>query len=756
MKPARVCNRCDHRRKHFGFVPEQTRRGAPQSRRVILESVSASVVSHRLSRAGVANHRSLLVLAGARDTALECSARLLAPLDTNATLWITDRPGMPGPAQHRPTPDQLVGRELDALVLDVWAGFDADVFGAAAGTIRGGGVLLLCTPALSDWSRFRDPCADRFQVFPGGMEGVGHRYLSRLSSLLATDPRALVLPAETAWIPRGWWLGTATASGGLRLTESQTQAVAAVLHVVSGQRRRPVVLTADRGRGKSTALGYAAARLLEQGVKHIAVTAVNRRSVDVVFEAASATLTKPVGVRVPGSRLVLGDSVLEFVDPWRLLESSAVPDLVLVDEAAALPLHWHALALERFPRMTLASTMHGYEGSGRGFAVRLASLLDSRTRGWREIRLETPVRWAQGDPVEGIVFDSLLLDAEVDPLPSIEYEDISDSAMQVLDRDALLGDEDTLRQFFGILVHSHYRTRPNDLRFLLDTSNIELVVARIGRRVVAAAAIAREGGFDPAMAEQVWLGRSRPRGHMLAETLSAQLGAASWPCLRGLRIVRIAVHPEVRRRGVGSRLIQWILRSARRDGLDYLGTSFAIGLDVAAFWRRCGLMPVWLGQRRNASSGMRSIVMINPLSQPAQEQLGRARHRFLTGFAIRAASVYVDEDPAHVAFLFAGIPAEKSPTAQDLAEVRRFAAGHAGFEPCFPGIRAFTCACLHDSALIDRTSPAELALIIGAVLQQKLPTQLVTQAGSSGRGPVMDALRGTLQRWLADIEAAGA
>jgi tRNA(Met) cytidine acetyltransferase len=59
-----------------------------------------------------------------------------------------------------------------------------------------------------------------------------------------------------------------------------------------------------------------------------------------------------------------------------------------------------------------------------------------------------------------------------------------------LDRDALVADETQLREFFGLLVHAHYRTTPGDLHRLLDAPNLRLHALRHRGQVVAACLLA--------------------------------------------------------------------------------------------------------------------------------------------------------------------------------------------------------------------------------------------------------------------------
>ena len=87
--------------------------------------------------------RGLIFLCGPRHQALEVAegfTRRYAP--TNVLLLSSRKTGelIPmSPCRAR----QLVGLEFDAVVLDAFDGFDPDVFGAACGTVRGGGLVLI-------------------------------------------------------------------------------------------------------------------------------------------------------------------------------------------------------------------------------------------------------------------------------------------------------------------------------------------------------------------------------------------------------------------------------------------------------------------------------------------------------------------------------------------------------------------------------------------------------------------------------------
>ncbi|MGM0412190.1 MAG: tRNA(Met) cytidine acetyltransferase TmcA domain-containing protein, partial [Pseudomonadota bacterium] len=240
-----------------------------------------------------AGQRRALVLAGGGDWACRQAGAVLAGAGVDNPLWV----GTAAPAGAEVvTPERAtdyLGGEWPAVVYDLRAGVDADALGAVAGTVAAGGLLLLLGPPLAEWPTFPDPQRQRITVEPWPPEAVGGRFLRRLADLIAADSATPV-----------WTEGEAPPRPPERpvpppapepeppdpdcRTADQAAAVAALERVATGQRRRPVVLVADRGRGKSAALGIAAARRLAAGAQRVVLTAPRRAAVAAAMERASA------------------------------------------------------------------------------------------------------------------------------------------------------------------------------------------------------------------------------------------------------------------------------------------------------------------------------------------------------------------------------------------------------------------------------------------------------------------------------------
>lgn len=497
--------------------------------------------------------------------------------------WITTAPGIAGalPAKKAHT---LLGQDTDIIVFDAHSGFDVNAFAAVSGTLRGGGTLYLLTPPLDEWADFPDPDYRRFIPYPYLPHEVRGRFLGRFLGMLKTLtppplPEVEGLREETPCSPftsgRGGW--------GVRV--QQQVAVETIL-----QADAPVVLTADRGRGKSAALGMAASQLQAAG-KRVLLTAPSRATVESVFKHAELP---PL-----------------FFAPDDLLQTLPEGDVLLVDEAAAIPVPLLLKMLQHYPRCVFSTTLHGYEGSGRGFALRFQKALDTLAPGWQAVRLQPPMRWAENDPLERFINQALLLDADVG-------EDVCNTPLRPLyrqlNRDELAQNEPLLRQIFGLLITAHYQTRPSDLRQLLDAPDISIHVLEQQGTLVAVALLSREGGLDAQLTAAIHAGTRRPHGHPVPQTLTfhAQLaGAAELVCER---VMRIAVHPLLQNQGLGAHLLEHLLGFAAQQGADYLGVSYAMTPELLRFWERAGFVVARIGFRQDAASGSRSVVQVKALS----------------------------------------------------------------------------------------------------------------------------------------------
>lgn len=440
-----------------------------------------------------------------------------------------------------------------------------------------------------------------------------------------------------------------------------------------------IVLEADRGRGKSSVVGLAAGAIAHAGFD-VAITgpqfSATREALCRATELAALFEPEPemgactgdnedstapscgnptddiaqaTHVTDPSQVVhVPGGGVIRYVPPEDIESVSAA--MLMVDEAAGLPVDslWAALGTDR---VVYATTIHGYEGAGRGFSVRFRDHLAASAHDDETITLTDPIRYAAGDPVEVWAFDALALDARPAVDQVVAGTEPADTSYEALAAPDLCDDRRLLSEAFGLLVQAHYRTEPDDLSRLLDAPNVATRALVADGHVVAVALLAREGGLDAATRERAYDGM-RIRGNMIPDLLMSQLRdeAAGKPV--GVRVLRIATHPAVRSQGLGSRLLDHI-RTEVMDGLsslipppsaaqqatdadeppaitaDWLGVSFAATPDLLSFWRQSGFHTVDFSRTRNDRSGRHSAIMFDPLTEAGTGLTARTTRRFV-------------------------------------------------------------------------------------------------------------------------------
>jgi len=649
--------------------------------------------------------------------------------ERDATLWIAEQVDAAVTSTPAAQVGQRLGAEYRLLVFNGHQGLHPDAFAAAMGTLRGGGDAVLLLPDLPDWASYPDPDRARLAAYPYTPEQIGCAFLTRLRHCWLDHPAVRQVTPDA---PIALRLAPAS-SGSLILNDEQTAAVAAVERVARGHARRPLVLTADRGRGKSTVLGIAAARLLLDGFSQVTVVAPHRAAAETLLQHALAE----AGVAGPLTDVLdIGSGQLRFRLPADCLAGELQSaGLVLVDEAAAIPVAVLAVLLAHSNRLVFASTVHGYEGSGRGFDLRFRDLLTRSMPQWRALRLVAPVRWLADDPLEDLLNRSLLLDVQLPSLDEVERD--ARSRIVKIDRARLAEDEPLLRSLFGLLVNAHYQTRPSDLRALLDCPDRHLWLAYAGDAVVGVLLTLVEGNFDADMAGEIMNGWRRPRGHLLPQSLAVHADLEEALRRRVLRVQRIAVHPSLRRRGLGRRMLAQCTSWAAGQDVDVLGCAFGADPELLGFWRALDFVPVRLGTRIDPASAAHSLFMLRGLSKPGSALASVAHERFVAGLPWSLGASLQTLDSALAAALLQGRPcsdlalstAERQALQRIAGEVRGPAGAEVAVWKALVGFAADGAA-----------SPVQLAPLIARWLQHLAPDQVGRRYGIVGRREMQSQL----------------
>lgn len=529
-------------------------------------------LSQLLSIARQSNHRFGVVIRGDDLWQQQCVVEAASHLDSSVIYQLGGKAHIEvDKVVQYNKGQQLLGQECQLLICDFRAGFDANSFTAATGCVRGGGLVVIVTDV-------------------NGGEGYDQIWLNNalehLIQLTQNQPLApLPQIVEREFEPY----------------HHQKLAIEKIIKVVEGHRKRPLVMTADRGRGKSSAMGIAAAQLMQSRKIRIVLTAPSVATIQPVFEHASRLLDE---AKVENNRLSYHQSVLEFIAPDELLRSQIELDCLLVDEASAIPIPMLQRMVERYHRAVFSTTIHGYEGCGRGFSVKFQTWLKQQRPGTNFYHLEQPIRWNQNDPLENWLFTSFLLDSDLDTLADVQRE----PQLQRIEKKQLVAEPKLLASCFALLVNAHYQTAPNDLMLLLSDEAIHLYAAFDGGTCLGCILAIEEGQLESQLVEQICLGKRRPKGHLVATTLANQMGITAAALQSSLRIMRIAVHPQRQRSGVGR---QMIAQLRQQTEYDFYSTSFGATSELVRFWNQSDFHSVRLGSQRDQASGTHSLIMIN-------------------------------------------------------------------------------------------------------------------------------------------------
>ncbi|KKO47829.1 tRNA(Met) cytidine acetyltransferase [Arsukibacterium sp. MJ3] len=568
-----------------------------------------------LAEASARHLRLPVLLQGEQNAVLLLCHKVVEQLKPKTHYWLGEQ-APPGSIILKAGNNyQLLGSECDLLIINAFNGLNADLVAASAGCLRAGGLWLILAPPDAQWCQQANPAHASLLPYP--FKAAEHNgqfirfWLARLANCpllklsLANEQlsisQAITLP-EFKPVPQ---------PTKPYASADQQLAVAAIIKVVTGHRKRPLVLIADRGRGKSAALGIAAAQLVKQGKQYIVITGASPNATTTALQHYQQLMPTTTG--------------LHFMAIDQLLQQQPNLDLLLIDEAAALPTNILKQLADRYSRIVFATTEHGYEGTGRGFQLRFQAYLNQNQPGWRRLQLSQAIRYQQQDPLEQLVFHSFLLQQ---PDATLHYQpDLTLQVRQYRHSDWLANSEQLLA-VFHLLSQAHYQTQIKDLAALLDNPQLRVMALYQQDQLLACALLSFEGELPLPLCQQIYQGKRRVHGHLLAQSLAFHLAQPQLASQALVRVMRIAVAAPFQRNGLGSKLLQQIASVLKAENIAWLGTSFGVSDTLLSFWEKAGFIPVRLSHFADNASSEPSILMLQPLNaavEPAhflQQQLG--------------------------------------------------------------------------------------------------------------------------------------
>jgi N-acetyltransferase 10 len=274
-------------------------------------------------------------------------------------------------------------------------------------------------------------------------------------------------------------------------------------------------------------------------------------------------------------------------------------ELVVIDEAAAIPLPLVKKLMGPY-LVFMASTINGYEGTGRSLSLKLiqqlreqshgtarkpgqtatkdretGKLIDDRGaasggRSLREITLSEPIRYAEGDSVEKWLNTLLCLDATL-PKSALRTHGTphpSKCELLMVNRDTLFSfhpvSEKFLQQMMALYVASHYKNSPNDLQLMSDAPAHQLYVlvppvedgADRLPEPLCVIQVALEGQISRESVMNSLSRGQRASGDLIPWLVSQQFQDEEFASLSGARVVRIATNPDYTGMGYGSRALK--------------------------------------------------------------------------------------------------------------------------------------------------------------------------------------------------------
>jgi len=546
--------------------------------------------------------------------------------------------------------DTILGTNYDFVVVDLSYGISPNDLGKITGIVKGNGILVFLAPHISEFEKMFTKFHEMVLVDPFTKKDIRHIFNKWFVKKMKEHCGIFLIEDEDLLhfkeceshskkeekekiefktdVPENL-----KKTINLCATKDQANAIFSLLEFLDSE-EKAFILTAHRGRGKSALLGIFLSYLLKEKKTKVIITSLEKNNVLELAKFLKKGLEKNDKFTFSLKKFFNGDKIklpngssIRYTLPFKALRKKA--DLIVVDEAASIPVNILFQLLKKEAKVIYSTTIHGYEGSGRSFNLRFLKSLKDKKVPFREFNMVQPIRYSETDPIEKWLFDVLLLDVEVQDIKPEEV-DLKNLRYIKPDIESLVFEsEKLLREMFAVFVTAHYRNNPNDFGFICDAPHHEVRILLDDKgRVICSLQIAKEGMLERKKAFDLYYGET-PSGNLIPDRLIKHYRDVEFGTMHGYRIVRIAVHPNLMGMGIGSVMLKHLEEEAKKENVDWLGASFGSTEKLLNFWFKNGFFPIHIAPVPNPKTGEHSVIVLKGVSGNADKKMRIVQKEFI-------------------------------------------------------------------------------------------------------------------------------
>ena len=540
----------------------------------------------------------------------------------------------------------LLGSTHDFIIQDLRENFNPNRIIILAETVIGGGLIILIGDKLDSWVK----SVNKNRFSHSKKSNLLARFINEindnLNGIFAVN-KDIDLDLHYKPILLSYFLSKEILN--IPITESQYNLINSLSKELgeNNDLNKVNIIVADRGRGKSAAVGLTIAYTLmnySTSKYRVTITAQSighTQSIFLFIKFGLDNLNEKYNLHRQDDQLVgislKNGSKIEYRNPEEV-SKDLKSNFLIVDEAAAFPQEKLLELISSKTKKIFISTIHGYEGTGRSFQYKILETIKRKPQfRFKLYSLNDPIRYPSGDLIEQLLNETFLLQVEPPKIKFEEFDKLTDLiefySLDTSSESIFESKIEILKDIMGLLIFSHYRNQPNDLLLLTDSYRHSLTYLSSSNRsnekaILLACQLAHEGALSENIIDKI------ESGHFiegdLIPAIAIRYFSSKFAQFNGLRIVRIASHPEFRNKGLGRIAVEALIKKYK--SLDWIGVSFGATEKLIKFWKKFGFKIIHIRPIKTSKTSEWNIVLVKPLSSRATTAVNQASRDFLLQF----------------------------------------------------------------------------------------------------------------------------